>query len=29
MGDFFGEILIKENIVEALEAQLKNKSWKR
>jgi len=29
MGDFFGDILIKENIVEALEAQLKKKSWKR
>ncbi len=29
MGDFFGDILIKENIVETLEVQLKKKSWKR
>ncbi|MCK5817046.1 MAG: radical SAM protein [Candidatus Marinimicrobia bacterium] len=29
MGDFFGDILIKENIVETLEGQLKKKSWKR
>ena len=28
-GDFFGDIFIKENIVEALEAQLKKRSWKR
>jgi DNA repair photolyase len=28
-GDFFGDIFIKENILEALEAQLKKKSWKQ
>jgi len=28
-GDFFGDIFIKENIVEALERQLQKKSWKR
>jgi len=27
-GDFFGNIFIKENIVEALEKQLQKKSWK-